>query len=155
MLRLDLSPEPRWFDLGYGVRLKMVPLTTAVMLSGHKDPEVLAIRKAAAEGGDVDENAAALVVAKVVARTVIDEWEGVGGDDGKPVPVSPEGINALLDMWSIFEAFQEKYMSTGLLLEQEKNVSAPSPSGSTAAAMDTAKPARKRAKTARRNKTSR
>lgn len=146
MLRLDLSPEPRWFDLGYGVRLKMVPLTTAVMLSARKDPEVLAI----AEAEVVDEIDAARAVAKVIARAVIDEWEGVGGDDGKPVAVSPEGINALMEMWPIFEAFQEKYMANGLLLEQEKNVSSPSPSGSTAAAMDTAKPAPKRAKTARR-----
>ncbi len=148
MLRLDISPEPRWLDLGHGVRLKVAPLTTAVMLAARKDPEVLAVTEAEI----IDENDGASVFAKVIARVVIDDWEGIGDDDGKPVPVTPEGVNALMEMWPIFEAFQEKYMAKGMLLESEKNVSSPSPSGSTAAAMDTAKPARKRAKTARRKK---
>ena len=28
MLRLDLTAEPRWLDLGHGVRLRTAPLTT-------------------------------------------------------------------------------------------------------------------------------
>ena len=62
----------------------------------------------------------------------------------------PEAIDALLDVWPIFEAFQLTYVSKGLLLEQEKNVSALSPNGPSAGASDTAKPARKSARTARR-----
>ena len=31
MIRLDLSREPAWLDLGHGVRLKLAPLTTALM----------------------------------------------------------------------------------------------------------------------------
>jgi hypothetical protein len=77
-------------------------------------------------------------------------WEGIGDADGKPIDPSPEAIDALLDVWPIFEAFQLTYVSKGLLLEQEKNVSAPSPNGPSAGATDTAKPARKRARTARR-----
>ena len=77
------------------------------------------------------------------ARAVIDAgltWVGP----------SPEAIDALLEIWPIFEAFQLAYVSKGLLLEQEKNVSAPSPNGPSAGASDTAKPARKPARTARR-----
>lgn len=59
-------------------------------------------------------------------------------------------IDALLDVWPIFEAFQLTYVSKGLLLEQEKNASALSPSGPSAGASATAKPARKPARTARR-----
>ena len=59
-------------------------------------------------------------------------------------------IDALLDIWPIFEAFQLTYVSKGLLLEQEKNASAPSPNGPSAGASGTAKPARKSARTARR-----
>ena len=59
-------------------------------------------------------------------------------------------IDALLDVWPIFEAFQLTYVSKGLLLEQEKNVSALSPNGPSAGATDTAKPARNSARTARR-----
>ena len=58
--------------------------------------------------------------------------------------------DALLDVWPIFEAFQLTYVSKGLLLEQEKNASALSPTGPSAGASDTAKPARKPARTARR-----
>ena len=65
-------------------------------------------------------------------------------------------IDALLDVWPIFEAFQLTYVSKGLLLEQEKNVSALLPNGPSAGASDTAKPAHptraasKPARTARR-----
>jgi hypothetical protein len=77
-------------------------------------------------------------------------WEGIGDADGNPIDPTPEAIDALLDVWPIFEAFQLTYVSKGLLLEQEKNASALSPSGPSAGASATAKPARKRAKTARR-----
>jgi len=32
MIRLDLSNEPAWLDLGHGVRLYLHPLTTAMMV---------------------------------------------------------------------------------------------------------------------------
>ena len=65
-------------------------------------------------------------------------------------PITPEAIDALLDVWPIFEAFQLTYVSKGLLLEQEKNASALSPNGPSAGASATAKPASKPARTARR-----
>ena len=70
--------------------------------------------------------------------------------DGSPALVTPAGIDALLEVWPIFEAFQAVYVSKGLLLDAEKNVSAPSPTGTSAGATATARPARKRARTARR-----
>jgi hypothetical protein len=79
----------------------------------------------------------------------------VGDVHGNAVDPSPAHIDALLDIWPIFEAFQLRYVSKGLLLEQEKNGSAPLPTGSSAGASDTAEPARKPAKTARRSNTSR
>ena len=77
------------------------------------------------------------------------DWEGVGDADGKPVPVTPETAAALIDVWPLFEAFQARYVAKGLLLDQEKNVSAPSPSGTSAGATATARPVRRRARTAR------
>ncbi|HEV8034934.1 hypothetical protein [Yoonia sp.] len=38
----------------------------------------------------------------------IKDWTGAGDEKGDPVPVSPAGINALLDIWPLFEAFQTK-----------------------------------------------
>jgi hypothetical protein len=53
----------------------------------------------------------------------------------------PAGIDALLEVQPIFEAFQAIYVAKGLLLDAEKNASAPSPSGTSAGATATAQPA--------------
>ena len=92
----------------------------------------------------------AVAFAKALARRAVLGWEGIGDADGNPIDPTPEAIDALLDVWPIFEAFQLTYVSKGLLLEQETNASALSPSGPSAGASATAKPARKPARTARR-----
>lgn len=144
MLTLDLSNEPRWQDLAPGVRVQLRPLTTALMVATRSDPDVEAV-----PDGTSDEERA-LIFAKALARRAVLDWEGVGDADGKVIAPGPEAIDALLNIWPIFEAFQLIYVSKGLLLEQEKNVSAPSPTGSSAGATATARPARKAVKTARR-----
>jgi hypothetical protein len=90
----------------------------------------------------------ALVMAKSVARRAVLDWEGVGDDAGDIIPVSPDGIDALLEIWPVFEAFQTQYVARGLILDAEKNVSALSPIGPSAGATGTAAPARGRARTA-------
>ena len=145
MIRLDLSPKPRWLDLGSGLRLHVLPVTTAIMVAARNDPAVEALP----EG--VSQEQMAVVMAKAVARRVVTDWEGVGDADGKPVVVTPEGIDALLDIWPVFEAFQTRCLAPHLLLEAEKNVSSPLPSGTSAGAKATARPAKARARTARRS----
>ena len=144
MIRLDLSREPRWLDLGHGVRLRVTPLTTALMVASRSDAAVEALPETASDEEQ------ALVFAKAIARRAVAAWEGVGDADGTPVPVTPAGIDALLEVWPIFEAFQAVYVSKGLLLDAEKNASAPSPTGALAGATATASPAARRARTARR-----
>ncbi len=114
MIRLDLSNEPAWLDLGYGVRLHLHPLTTALMVASRNDRAVAALSE------DATDEASALVFAKALARNATLEWEGVGDADGNTIPVSPEGIDALLDVWPLFEAFQTKYVAKGLVLDAEK-----------------------------------
>jgi hypothetical protein len=143
MLRLNLAREPYWLDLGHGVRLHVEPLTTALMMAARADPAVEALPETAGQ------DQLALTMAQAVARRAVLDWEGVGDAEGDPLPVTPEGITALLEVWPIFEAFQLGYIAKGLVLDQEKNVSAPSPSGTSAGATATAKPARRRARTAR------
>ena len=149
MLTLDLTNEPRWHDLAHGVRVQLRPLTTALMVATRSDPDVEAVPDATSD------ETRALIFAKALARRALLDWEGVGDADGNVITPSPQAIDALLDIWPIFEAFQLVYVSKGLLLEQEKNVSAPSPTGPLAGATATARPARKPARTARRGKTSR
>ena len=150
MLRLNLTATPEWLTLAPGLRLQLAPLSTAIMLSARADIA------AADLPADASIDDLAVIGAKAIARRAVLDWEGVGDADGNPVQVTPEGIDALLEIWPVFEAFQVQYVSKGMLLEQEKNVSAPSPTGTSAAAQTTAKPAsparaaKARAKTARR-----
>ena len=119
MLRLILSNEPRWLDLGHGVRLLVEPLTTAIMLAARSDPTIIAA--AGDAEGSASNDDLARIVAKAVARIVVKDWEGVGDEDGKLLPLTPEGIDALLELWPIFEAFQAKYIAGALILDAEKN----------------------------------
>ena len=50
-------------------------------------------------------------------------------------------IDALLDLWPFAEAFQQLYLGPALLLDAEKNASAPLPTGTSAGALATAQAA--------------
>jgi hypothetical protein len=142
MIRLDLSPEPRWLDLGHGVRLKLLPLTTALMVATRADP---AVEDLAPEASN---DARAAIFAGALARRAVVDWEGVGDTEGNFLTVTPKGIDALLSLWPIFEAFNLAYVSRGMLLDAEKNGSAPSPTGPSVGAKATARRAEWPAKTA-------
>jgi hypothetical protein len=145
MIRLNLTATPESLDLAPGLRLLVGPLTTALMVSARADPAIEALPDGASQ------EALALAMAKAVARRAVLDWEGVGDAMGQSLPVTPEGIDALLEVWPVFEAFQTQYVAKGLILDAEKNVSAPSPTGPSAGATDTARPARGRAPTAPQN----
>ena len=142
MIRLNLTATPEWLDLAPCLRLLVGPLTTALMVSARADPAIEALPEGATQ------EALALAMAKAVARRAVLDWEGVGDDAGNVVPVTPEGIDALLEIWPVFEAFQTMYVAKGLILDAEKNVSAPSPTGPSAVATGTARPAKLPAPTA-------
>jgi hypothetical protein len=154
MLTLDLTNAPRWVELIPGLRVQLRPLTTALMVAARADP---ALDLVAAEVDDmpIATEALALTMAKALARQAILDWEGVGDAEGQSLPVSPAAIDALLEIWPVFEAFQTLYVSKGLLLDAEKNVSPPLPTGSSVGAIATAPPAHAAAKTARHSKTAR
>lgn len=166
MLRLDMTRKPAWHDMPGGVRLQLLPITTALMAEARRDPDVVealaGVPPEADEAPEADpavaraaDEAVAIPFAVALARLAIVEWEGVGDAKGAPVEPGPETIPALMDIWPIFEAFQTRYVQKGLLLEQEKNASAPSQPGSGAGARTTAQGARGRARTARKRKNAR
>ena len=134
MIRINLSPEPQWQDLGHGVRLQLMPLTTALMVATRSDPTVHAL------DAEASNDSRAAVFAAALARRAVIDWEGVGDADGTVIAVSPEGIDALLSLWPIFEAFNLQDVSPGMLLDAEKNGSAPSPTGTSVGATATARP---------------
>ena len=100
MIRLNLTATPQWLDLAPCLRLLVGPLTTALMVSARADPAIEALPERATQ------EALALAMAKAVARRAVLDWEGVGDAMGQPLPVTPEGIDALLEIWPVFEAFQ-------------------------------------------------
>jgi hypothetical protein len=142
MIRLNLSSAPQWHDLGHGVRVLALPLTSAVLLSLRgdlmlEDAELLSPAEQA------------LRFAKAVASRVITQWEGVGDDDGKELPVSPAAAAALMDVFPLYRAFEAQYIGPWLKLESEKNVSAPSLNGTSAGTQDIAAPVASAVPTAR------
>jgi hypothetical protein len=145
MIRLNLTAAPEWLDLAPSLRLLVGPLTTALMVSARADPAIEALPEGASQ------EALALAMAKAVARRAVLDWEGVSDDAGNVVHVTPEGIDALLEIWPVFEAFQTQYVAKGLILDAEKNVFAPSPTGRSAVATDTARPAKLPAPTAQQD----
>jgi hypothetical protein len=145
MIRIQLSPDPQWLDLGHGVRLKLLPLTTALMVATRSDPAVQDL------GPEASNDERAAIFATALARRAVVDWEGVGDVDGNPLPVSDEGIDALLSLWPIFEAFNLLYVSRGMLLDAEKNGSAPLPTGTSVGAKATVRPAAASALTAQRD----
>ena len=145
MIRINLSPEPQWLNLGHGVRLQLLPLTTALMVATRSDPTIQDL------AADANNDTRAAVFATALARRAVVDWEGVGDADGTVIAVSPEGIDSLLSLWPIFEAFNLHYVSRGMLLDTEKNGSAPSPTGTSVGAKATARPVKRSARTAPRD----
>ena len=142
MIRLNLTATPQWLDLAPGLRLLVGPLTTALMVSARADAAIESLPEGASQED------LALAMAKSVARRAVLDWEGVGDDAGNILPVTPEGIDALLEIWPVFEAFQTQFVAKGLILDAEKNVSAPSLTGPSAGVTGIARPAKLPAPTA-------
>jgi hypothetical protein len=112
MIRLDLAREPHWLDVGHGARLHVRPCNTALMM---------AARSEAQKAENVDHPARSVALVTALARFAILDWEGVGDGEGNPMPVSPEGVNALMDLWPVADAFERLYLGPALLLDHEKN----------------------------------
>lgn len=116
MLKLNLKREPCWLDLAHGVRVKVKPASTAL---------VMAARHAASriEGDSTEASGVrtATLITELAKSSVI-EWEGVADDKGKAAAVNAEGVAALMDLWPLAEAFERKYLAPLYALDAEKNV---------------------------------
>jgi len=112
MIKLNLKREDYWLDLGHGVRVKVHPASTALVMAAR----VSALKE---EGDDAGSRSAALI--KRLAMLAVTEWEGVGGEDDKLAEVTDEAVAALMDLWPLADAFERLYLGPSLVLEQEKN----------------------------------
>ncbi len=135
MQRLNLTPDLEWIDLPRDVRVQVQPVTTALIYAARRDPAIAALP------ADADQELVALVMGQSIARLAIVAWEGIGDVDGNPIDPSPEAVTELMNIWPICRAFNKQIVEPAFDQESEKKDSAPSPSGSSAAARDTAKDA--------------
>lgn len=135
MQRLNLTHDLEWIDLPRDVRVQVQPVTTALIYAARRDPAIAALP------ADADQELVALVMGQSIARLAIVAWEGVGDADGNPIDPSPEAVTELMNIWPICRAFNKLIVEPAFDQESEKKGSAPSPSGSSAAARDTAKDA--------------
>jgi hypothetical protein len=145
MIELNLSNGPKWLDLIAGLRLQLRPLTTSLMVAARADPAIQGLASTANTASTASDDERAVAFAKALARLAILDWEGVGDASGVPLAPSEAAIDALLDLWPVFEAFQTLYVAKGLLIDAEKNGFAPLPSGPSAGVTPIAPPASKTA----------
>ena len=135
MIRLDLKKEPHWLDVGHGVRVEVRPCNTALMMAARAEVQRAAVSSASdTEAAGI--RSAALI--KALARLAVLDWEGVGDAAGNVAPVTPESVDALMDLWPIASAFENAYLAPALLLDEEKNALGPAPNGTSAAGPSTA-----------------
>ena len=100
---------------GAGLRLHVLPVTTAIMVAARNDPMVEALP----EGASKEEQA--LVMAKAVARRVVTGWEGVGDAAGKALRLTPEAVERLMDLDDIAAAFWDRATGPVAVVAAEGN----------------------------------
>lgn len=159
-MRLNLKPGVEPYDLfgDGGVIIHARPALSDVIEQAKGDASLLALaEELRSELGEVDDVSPELLqsrgrfgvlFAKAIAKMVIESWDGIEDPDGSPAPVTPDRVEALLDVSPVFDAFGTVYLARWMLLSAEKNDSAPSPDGTSVAAPSTAAPARRSAKSA-------
>jgi hypothetical protein len=111
MLSLDLPTEPYWVELPRGVRVEIRPVTTAVMAAAQAAAQrrLATLREADTEmDPDLARGLAFALLVKALARHAVTAWEGVGDANGKPLPLSPEAVERLMDLDEMASAFWER-----------------------------------------------
>lgn len=148
MIKLKIQKEPYWLDLGMGVRVKVRPCTSSVFYEAKafmnsKVAEVAERLKDVRENGVQDKDLPdlenqtkreafadqQLILGLALAGII--EWEGIlEAETDEKAPLIPTKIEELFtNFWSIAETFRQQYCGIQEILEAEKNVSTPEPSG--------------------------
>ncbi|MBS7792168.1 hypothetical protein KTR66_19370 [Roseococcus sp. SDR] len=149
MLKLNLKPEPRWLEIGGGVRVKVPPLDTAILRAVEYEAwrAYSALKLAVNEGDETRqlsdlevarlEGAFALAKVRALAGQIM-AWEGVTDEEGQALHITPEALDAFAAHPIAGPAFRTAYDGTVAPLLAEGNGSEISSPGDGAAAIDTA-----------------
>ena len=124
MLTLDLPTTPYWLALPRGVRVEIRPITTAVMAAAQAASarRLTALRAAEPDlDPDMARSLAFAFLVKALARHAVTAWEGIGDAAGKPLPLSPDAVERLMDMDDIAAAFWDRATSPVVAVATEGN----------------------------------
>lgn len=125
MLKLDLPTEPYWADLPHGVRVRIKPVTTAIISAAQHRAARLGREAAEAAGGELDPDLsrglAFVLMAKALARFAVEDWEGVADAAGDPLPFSPDLAERLMDIESMASAFWDAAIKPIQVVTSEGN----------------------------------
>lgn len=118
LVHLDLTTADRWTALIGDFEILHGPVTSAIMAeAGH-----------ASMVGDGEDPAQAMTIeertvfiTKYLARCVIRDWRGVVDEEtAEPVPVTPATVDAVMDIYPIFRAFNDKVIDARIRIDREK-----------------------------------
>lgn len=132
MIRLNLPTAPHDLDLGHGVAVTVMPLTTATMAAVRAEM----VRSGIDATESDDAKGRAFVFA--CARVAVQAWTGVGDEEGQPIAPTPDRVDSLMNLFQFYDRFNEAYVLPRLLLEEEKKDFAPLPDGTLEAARNIA-----------------
>ena len=154
MITLKLPTEPYWIDLTDGVRLHVRPCDTKMVVSARAASSsavrdaLEAIASIERIGGSVagidlsDQDDIAgisqFAYVKTLARLAIRDWEGVVDDNGDPLPVTQENVEALMNHPDIADLFIDRYTAPFDERRVEGKGSGTSPDGAMAQVPNTA-----------------
>jgi hypothetical protein len=108
-MKLNLTNQPRTLTLPFGVSVEVRPGCTAVIVAAGEE-----IAQSTERGRTA--------FVKAVARQAIIGWTGLEDADGAPLAVGPEAIDALLDHYPVFAAFERLYVTPAFAVVMEGNV---------------------------------
>lgn len=125
MLKLDLPTEAYWVDMPHGVRLRMKPVTTAIITAAQQRAARLGRETAEASGGDLDEDMsrglAFVLMAQAIGRFAIEAWEGVGNADGNALALTPDAVDMLMNIPDMASAFWDAAFKPVQIVSDEGN----------------------------------
>ncbi len=158
MLRLKINKKPYWLDLGYGVKVKVKPCTSAVFYEAkaYMNSKLAALAKEykANQEAGIANDTTADIENPVKRETMADkylliglgiagilEWTGVlEAEEDKAAPLIESKIDELFsNFWAVAENFRHQYCGLQEVLAAEKNASTPVPSGTSETGEPTAK----------------
>ena len=140
MLKLNLKTEPYWLDLPGNVRIKVKPVSTAIMSAAQA--MAMEAYKTASDSGELENQREGMkrgisesLLVKALAKLAITEWEGVlEANAEKLAEVNERNITDLMDIWLVAQDFFKAYVTQITLLESEGNGLALAANGISAAA---------------------